>query len=219
MLMGRGVRSGREGVTLVWARVQREAEQQRQSEVQQEMRRRQEEHLAWCRAQEWEDARRSFAGWAASQSGAERGEVAYVVWGAVGQECWRLFHLCDIGQGGVGRREEVAEWVVRRLYGRPGQFGRTIEEDSWIPRGRRHSLLRHAERHLAGPRGKGWKEWLGGRAVLIQFVRAWYDCYWDLGHTYHMRRQVLWLWEQEAPRAGRVDSRSRRARNGGDRQW
>ena len=183
------------------------------------MRRRQEEFLARCRAQEWEDACGSFAGWAARQSGADREEVAYVVWGPVGQACWRLFSLCDIGQGGVGSRGEVAEWVVRRLYGRPGQFERAIEEDPLIQRVRRHGLLNHAELHLSGPRGRGWTEWLGGRAVPTHFVRAWYDCYWDLGHTYHMRRQVLWLWEQEAPRAGRVVSRSRRARNGGDRRW
>ena len=204
MLMGRGVRSRKEGVIRVWARVQREAEQQRRREVQQEMLRRQEELLARFRAQEWEDACGGFAGWAARQSGADRGEVAYVVWGPVGQACWRLFSLCDIGQGGVGRRGEVAEWVVRRLYGRPGQFEQAIEEDPLIQRAWRHGRLSHAELHLAGPRGRGWTERLGGRAVLTQFVRAWYDWYWDLGHTYHMRRQVLWLWEQEAPRAGRV---------------
>ena len=207
MLMGRGMRSCEEGVIRVWARVQREAEQQRRREVQQEMLRRQEELLARFRAQEWEDACGGFAGWAARQSGADRGEVAYVVWGPVGQACWRLFSLCNIGSGGRSRRGEVAEWVVRRLYGRPGQFEREVEEDLLIQRARRHGRLRHAELHLAGPRGRGWTEWLGGQAVLTHFVRAWYDCYWDLGHTYHMRRQVLWLWEQEAPRAASMATR------------
>ena len=56
MLMGRGVRSRVQGVTRVWARVQREAERQRMREVRQELRRRQEEILARGLAQEWKDA-------------------------------------------------------------------------------------------------------------------------------------------------------------------
>jgi hypothetical protein len=61
MLMGRGVRSRVQGVTRVWARVQREAERQRMREVRQELRRRQEEILARGLAQEWKDACGSFA--------------------------------------------------------------------------------------------------------------------------------------------------------------
>ena len=154
--------------------------------------------------------------------------MTFVVWGPIGQACWRLFELCDIGEGGVTRREAVADWVVERLYGyhsartfehassatrsHPGYVPALtcdIEGDPVIQRARRHDLLDHAERHLRGPRGRGAD--VEGWCVVLHFVRAWYDWYWNIGHTGHMRRQVVWLWEQRPPQStdGRGDKRPR----------
>ena len=139
-------------------------------------------------------------------------QVIFVVHGPVGQACWLLFELCDIGDGGVSRRNEVADWVLQRLYGYhsartfesatantrtlPGYVPtlvRDIEDDPVIQRARQRSVLNHAERHLRGPRGA--TAHVDDRCVVAHFVRAWYDMYWNLGNTACMRRQVEWLWQ------------------------
>ena len=44
-------------------------------------------------------------------------EITFIVYGPIGQACWKLFAICDFGNGGVCQREATADWVVTRLYG------------------------------------------------------------------------------------------------------
>ena len=51
------------------------------------------------------------------RSGSDVKEITFIVYGPIGQACWKLFAICDFGNGGVCQREATADWVVTRLYG------------------------------------------------------------------------------------------------------
>ena len=183
-----------------------------------------EAFLRW----QWRDATVHFDRWASRMSGADLREVTLAMYGPVGQACWKLFEICPIGRGGQDHTYAVAGWVLQRLYGYhsarvfesvglgwdgnplPRVLGEDIEDDAVIRLARRRDLLEHFEWHMMGPRGRqaGVEGWYAIECLL----RAWYDWFWNRGHTVSMRREVEWLWNSRIDRPDDWERGRRRAK-------